>query len=479
MRLGQTSFIYFISQILASIVGFVATVYFTRTLGEEVYGFYAITLALVSWLGIIKNIGFGNAIIKRMSEGKEPYAYLAAGTSVKIFLLSFVILGVFVFRENVNNYIGEPVYEFVILILLATILSGLINSGLKGMHKVHIYAILSPIKQLARAVLMILFVIFGWQLTGMLLGHALGTIFVTGVGLIIIRPQLVIPQRQHIVSLFEYAKFSWLGSMRKKTFSDMDILVLGFFVSAGLTGVYAVAYTLAKFIDLFGDAISTTLFPEMSKLDAEDDKSMVGTLTNDALAFAGLFLIPGIIGATIIGDRLMRVYGPGFERGETILVILILSLVFYSFTKQLLNTLNAIDRPDLAFRANGLFIISNLFLNITLVWQIGWVGAGIATMTSAMVGLIASFYYTRLHVDFRLPVAEIGRQTLAAGVMGVAVYGVRMLGEKQPIADHNTVFVVSLIGFGAAVYFVILFVLSSRLRTTIDRNLPFITRSTK
>ena len=285
--------------------------------------------------------------------------------------------------------------------------------------------------------------------------------------------KLAIPERQHVVSLFEYGKYAWLGGLRKKFFRSADILVLGFFVSAGLTGIYAVSYTLAKFLDIFGSAIYTTLFPEISKLSAEGDDSMVSKLTNDALSFGGLFLIPGIVGGTLLGDRLMRIYGDGFEAGAPILSILLVGILAYTYNKQLLNTLNAIDRPDLAFRANAVFIGTNLILNVALVYTIGWVGAAIATATSATIGLVLGFYYTRQQVGFQVPVGEISRQWIAALLMGGAVYLARIAGETHPISTHNSVFVVLLVGFGAVVYFGILLVLSKRLRTTIDRNLPF------
>ena len=473
MRLGQTSAIYLVSKLAGSALGFVATIYFTRTLGEETYGFYAITLALVSWLGIVKSVGFGKAIVKRMSEDEEPDAYLAAGTTIKAVLTTLVAAGVLVFQEQVNAYVGQPVAEFVVLLLVVSIFSGLVNSALKGSHRVHVYAPLSTLKQGVRSVAMIALVFVGWELSGMLLGHAVGTAVIAAIGFWIVRPSFAIPRWRHVVRLFDVAKYSWLGSMRSKTFSDVDIIILGAFVSAGLTGVYAVAYTLAKFLDIFGSAIRTTLFPELSKRSAADDDDMVRTLTNDALSYAGLFLIPGIVGAALLGDRLMRVYGPGFEVGAQVLTILLVGILAYTYNKQLLNTLNAIDRPDLAFRVNAIFIGANVVLNVALVYTIGWVGAAIATASSAAIGLVFGFYYTRRHVGFRIPAGEIARQCGAAAFMGVVVYSARAVGEGQPIADYNAPFVVLLVGLGALVYFAVLFAISPTFRTTISRNLPF------
>lgn len=475
MRLGQTSIIYVISKIAASIVGFFATIYFTRTLGSEIYGFFAVTLSLVAWLTILKNIGFGKAIVKRMSEDEEPEAYLAAGTIIKGILTIFIGAAVLVLQEQINAYVGAPVAEFVVFLIVVTVFSGLISNALKGSHQVHIYAPLSTLKEAARSILMIALVYIGWDLAGMLLGYAIGTTVMAVIGLWIVRPNLVAPRRRHIKGLFDFAKFSWLGSMRSKTFNDVDILILAIFVSPGLTGIYAIAYSLSKFLEIFGEGIQSALFPEMSKLSTQDNLRMISTLTSDALTYTGLLLIPGVIGAAIVGDRLMSIYGPEFDSGHWILVILLIGLVIYTYTRQLLNTLNALDRPDLAFRVNGVFIFTNIIFNIFFVWQIGWFGAAIATALSASVGLLLSFYYTRRLVHFTVPFGDISRQWVAALLMGIVVFSARQIGETtiRGVDDFNAIFVVALVGLGAMVYFLILAGISVTFRTTIANNLPY------
>ncbi len=450
-----------------------ATIYFTRTLGEEVYGFFAITLSLVASLGVIKNVGFGSAIIKRMSEGEEPDAYFMAGSLIKACLTAIVLLGVILFKGSVNSYVGAQVAEFVILLLVLSIFWNIVASGLKGTHRVHIYALMNTGKQISRSSIMILLVFFGFGLTGMLAGRVVGVIPIILVGIWVIKPKIVTPEPRHFLKLLDFAKFSWLGNMRKRTFSDADILILGLLVPAGLTGIYAVAYSLSKFLNIFGDAIKTTLFPEMSKLSADEDTDMIGTLTTDALAFSGLFLIPGVVGATIIGDRLMRIYGPRFEQGSAILVILLLGILTYTYSKQLLNTLNAIDRPDLAFRVNAIFIVVNILLNLILVWEIGWTGAAIATASSATVGLILGYYYLKEYIEFTFPIREIFRQCISAILMGGFVYIVMVLGKEYSRLGygHNTLFVIVLVGVGAIAYFVTYTLISAKFRKTILSNL--------
>jgi len=472
MRLGQTSAIYFISKVLASAFGFVATVYLSRVLGEEILGFYGVALSLVFALVLVGNIGFGGAITKRISEGEEPEAYFTAGLLIKTSLFALTAVGVLVFESSINSYVGRDVAIFIILMMGGYVFLNLIRSGLKGNHLVHVEAPLNALKQALRSVFMIGLVIMGWELSGMLLGHFIGTLLVATIGTLILRPSITIPRLEHFTRLLDFAKFSWLGSLRQETFSRADILVLGYFVSSGLTGIYVVAYTLAEFLDIFGRGISTTLFPEISRQAIDGNIDVVRGLTNDALSFAGLILIPGTVGATVIGDRVMRVYGEGFRIGGEVLTLLLIALTIYTYTKQLLNTLNAIDRPDLAFRANGVFVVTNILLNIFLVYSIGWVGAAFATALSAAVGLVLAFRYTWRELRFEVPIKEIVFQTVAALLMGGVVYVVRGLGEAHWIANWNIPFVLLLVGVGASIYFGVLLLISERFRTTVLRNLP-------
>ncbi|MWV40418.1 oligosaccharide flippase family protein [Natrialba sp. INN-245] len=473
MRIGQTSILYFGSKFFGSAIGFLATVYFARELGETILGHYFLVLAVVSWIAIVGKVGLSDAITKRISEGDEREAYIIAG-ALMIFISGGVIaLGVVIFRATIEDYIGQPVTEYILLIFIIALVMSVFRAALKGHHLVHIYAILSIGKEVSRTVIQLSLVIIGFGLVGLLVGYAIGGLVVAIGGLWYLRPGYTRPTAKHMRNIFDFAKFSWLGSIRSKTFDSVDILVLGAFVPAGLVGIYSVAYSIAKFLDIFGTAISTTMFPEMSKIASTEDIDAVSSLVEDSIIYAGLLLIPGSIGAVVIGDRLLYIYGDGFVAGTEILVILIIALTIYTYNKQLLNTLNAINRPDLAFRSNLVFIVSNVVLNVVLVWQFSWLGAAIATAISAMIGLIFAYYYTSSNINFNIPIKEISQQIGAALAMGLVVHGVRRYSESYWITEYNSVFVVILVGLGAAIYFLVLLGISSTFRTTVANNLPF------
>ncbi|MCL9817482.1 flippase [Natronocalculus amylovorans] len=472
MRLGHTTIIYFISKFAGSIISFIATIYFTRLLGAEIYGYYAIILALVSWLTIIKSMGLSQAVIKRMSEDEEEAdEFLVAGTLIILVIVTAISLAILYFESQVNAYIGIPATEFVILLLVATVFNDFTNSALNGTHKVHIYAPLSALRKAGRNVIMVGLVAIGWGLSGMLVGYAVGTIVISLLGLWYVKISFVRPTKRHIYSLINFAKYAWLGRVDKKTFSNMDIIVLGLFVPANLTGIYAVSYTVATFLSLFAAAISTTLFPEMSKLSAQNNLEQISSLTKKAITYSGLLLIPGIVGAAVVGDWILQIYGSEFSAGWHVLVILIVGVTIYNYKKQINNVLAAIDRPDLTFKINFIFIVSNVLLNIILVWRIGWIGAAIATTVSAVIGFLIAYHYLNKNVHIKIPYTNIAYQCISALVMGGFVYFFRYLGETFFIEAYSVSFVLLLVAAGAIIYIAFLSLISKQFRTIIKNNI--------
>ncbi|GAB3028928.1 oligosaccharide flippase family protein [Natronobiforma cellulositropha] len=470
MRLGQTSVVHFGSSALASAIGFLATIYFARELGAEVLGFYALVLAVASWLKLGGTMGVSTATTKRISEGEEREAYFTAGAILMAALFTVLIGFVLVFDEQLTAYIGLSVGEFIVLLMLVGLAQSLVSAVLMGNHLVHLAGLLSPIKVASRSVIQVGLVVAGYGLTGMLFGYVLGAAVAVVVGLSFVTIRFRKPALRHFRSLFEYAKFSWLGSVTSQTFKNVDILVLGVFVPAGLVGIYSVAWTISKFLDLFGSSVSATLFPEISKRAAEADDDGVSALITDSIAYAGLVMIPGFVGGALLGERILRIYGDEFRVGATVLTILLAALLVYSYQKQLGNSLNAIDRPDLAFRVNTTFIVANVVFNVALVYAFGWIGAAVATGLSAFVALCVAFVYLRRAVHFRVPYTMIAHQWIAALAMVPSVYGGLHLESSYGLVGHNILLTLVLVTVGAGVYFAVLYAISRTFRTTVNRN---------
>lgn len=466
MRFGRTAFVNFVSQITVSIAGFVGTIVLTRTLGQSRYGTYVLVISVLSWMVIVGDLGLISAVKKRVSEQSERN-YISAGIISQFLLFVVASIAIVLASPYLSSFLGINATAALIGLLGSQLLVRFVRAVLQGQHLVHVSSLVDPVLWATRSVTQVIFVLAGLGLTGAFLGYLFGGIVASMVGWYFVKTQLSIPSRAEFRDIRSYAQFSWLGSVKGRTFLSMDTLILGFFVAHGVIAVYEVAWNLATLFAVFSSSITLTLFPEMSRISSASGTDEISGLLSVSLAWSGLFIIPGLVGSATIGDLILTVYGPGFDTGYYILLVLVVARLLYGYHGQFTSTINAVDRPDLTFRVDAAFVVSNLLLNAALIPEFGWYGAAAATLSSSALGLGLGYWYASQVITVRVPFGEIGRQILAAGVMGVVVYISRaMLGDTLPVA-------VLLAFVGGGVYFLLLIILSREFRTTVEDNLPF------
>ncbi len=457
----------FLSQLAMSFSGFIATIVLTRTLGQQRYGTYVVVLSVLAWVAMAGQLGLPQAIRKRVSE-VDNRNYVISGAISQVGLFVVVAIALWIVRPYLNEFMGIEATWILILMLAGRLALGLVRAFLDGQHLVHISSLLSPVEWTSRSIIQIGLVLSGFGIVGALAGYIVGTIVGVLIGIYFVSIPKSLPGREDLLRLKSYAQFSWLGSIKGRTFLSMDTIILAVFVSHSLIAVYEVAWNLASLFAIFGASITRTLFPEMSKLASSGgNMDEISGLLRVSLAYSGLFIIPGLVGAAIVGDVVLTIYGDGFEVGYYILLVLTFARLLYGYMSQFLSTINALDRPDLTFYINAIFVVANLVLNVGLTWQFEWYGAASATTISAGVGLVLGYYFANTVTDVVVPVSEIGKQVVSATVMAVVVLGLR-----RGFGDSLQTIIV-LIGVGAAVYFATLLVLSAQFRKTVAENLPF------
>ena len=458
MRLGKTTLVHFISQVIVSLAGFIATFAIARVLGAEGVGMYALGVAIVTWLVVPMN-GLRQSLTKRISEGAEKDSFFTAGVIMHIGTSILVVGALQIFSGSINRYIGGPVSTLVGAVFLAHTAFSMVGGILEGEKKVAQYGWLRAFERIARTGFQIALILAGYGIAGLFFGHAVSLGISVFVGIVLVGLRFSVPERRHFRSLLNFAQYSWLGGLKTRTFGWMDTIVLGFFVASSLIGVYEVAWTLASFFVLIANSIQSTLFPEISELSIANRDDRIHHYINEGLVFTGIFLIPGFFGALAVGADILRIYSPEFTQGTIVLLLLIGARTFDAYGAQLVSAINAIDRPEIAFRINGLFVVLNITLNVVLIATFGWYGAAVATLLSGVISLLLSYWaITRLIGPPEIPYGEISRQVIASVVMLVVIYA---LDTIFPQSHYMTLLFV---GIGIAVYFLLLQGLSTRIR---------------
>ncbi|MFB6298527.1 MAG: polysaccharide biosynthesis C-terminal domain-containing protein [Salinirussus sp.] len=469
MRLGRTALADWLSRFVVSITGFVATFAIAVLLGTEALGTYSVIVAFGFWFLLLPMNATSTAMTKRISEGLDQGRFLGAGTILNVVAAILVAALVVVVGTALDpaGYGSEFVSVFVdhgaelVLLILGSTLFLTVTGGLKGHKRVGTVGGLNAVERLFRTGGQVIVAVVGLGAAALAVAHVVSLVTVAAAGGLLLvtihRPAL--PERRHFLSILEYVRYGWLSTLQSRIFGWLDTIVLSLFVGAGLIGIYEAAWGIGSLLATASTSVRRTLFPEVSDLSTVEEFDQIRHVLDEGLVFSGIFVIPGLVGAAVIGERVLRFYRPEFARGHLVLVLLVVAYAGDAYGSQFLNVLNGIDRPDASYQINLLFIGSNVVLNVLLIASIGWVGAAIATAASSLLRM--TFGYRKLGTilgDLTFPAREVGVEVVSAVMMGVCVLAVRDL------VPDGRVGTLLLVGFGSVVYSVLLLTLAARIR---------------
>jgi len=458
MNLGRTSLLHFFTQLVTSVAGFLATFVIARYLGANTLGVFVQATALIALVTLPTKTLTG-AANKRISERKEPDEYFTACVLLLVGFVAATGTLMIVGSPLLAGYLGAPVAGLVVLYMVSNSIFDLYTSVLTGEKKVVASGVLNAIEQGLRFLLQFSFILLGFALTGLFFGQIFSLIGAALVGMYVSDLRIKRPSWFHARRLLNFAKYTWMNQIKGRSFSWMDVLILGIFVESSQVGIYEVSWTLASVLILVSQSVQQTLFPELSELGVDQEYDKVRHFLEEGLVFVGIFAIPGFFGSLIIGGDLLSIYRPVFSQGQPILLLLIVARLIDAYASQLISVLAAIDRPEFVFRVGAAFTVVNIGLNVLLIWSFGWIGAAIATCLAAFVELVLGYVYlTRIIGKTKIPVwtigAEFGAGLLMAGVLLVIT-------QFIPVTNYT---VLGLVALGAGIYVGVLLGVSARVR---------------
>jgi len=468
VRLSKTTLVHVGAQGIISLAGFAATFSIAVLEGSDTLGQYAICVSLGGFLLIVPIQATAEAVKKRISEGRDERAFFGVGLLANGVLALALAGGILAVGAGLRT-LDVPSAEIVTVVstydveIAALVLASAgfrtVRGGLEGTKRVGTSGLLQALDRVLRTSSQVAALLAGYSVAALVAGHAVAMVTASLVGFWILGVGATRPTREHVRSVYNYAKYAWLGALRTRVFGWFDTFVLSFFVGASLVGIYEAAWGIAALLGVVSLAIRRTLFPEVSELSAQEDFGRIRSILEDGLAFSGIFAIPGFAGAAVVGQRALRFYSPEFGRGAGILVLLVCAYLAESYGSQFVSVLNAVDRPSLAYRVNLTFVLVSAVLTVSLTWAFGWYGAATATASASVFRTALGYRVLAGEIGaVPLPLGEVGRQVLASGVMAVVVF------PLDPALPRSRGWTLAVIGVGAAVYVAVLLAISARVR---------------
>ncbi|MBM6860686.1 flippase [Clostridium saudiense] len=406
MSFVKNSFYTLISNIIIIIFGFLTSVIISRTLGPQLQGVYNLAILMPTMMYNFLNFGQDVSIIYFLSNKTvdKKQAINNMLPVIIIYSIASTIIGgalIFILKERLFNDVAYGTLLLALSISPLTFFNSVLSGILKSEGK---FIVLNKIQVINKIIYLgictILFIFVNVKVV------ILANITILLISIITIWRRLEIGnikisfdkefQKRNTIYGFK----SYLSNMITYLNYRLDTLIIKALTTTANVGQYSLAVGLAEQVWVFSSSISTVLFPYVSSIEGEKEKSKVTTLTFKIVLVFTLLVIVFLylIAAFIIPFLYTEAYEPAIEPFK----VLLIGVFLLSLGRILANDIAARGKPELNTVSNIIGLIVNVTLNILLIPSMGITGAAVATSISytitSIIFMINFLKLTRLSI---------------------------------------------------------------------------------
>jgi O-antigen/teichoic acid export membrane protein len=390
------------SQLLCALIAFLTQLILVRLLSVSEYGILSFSLTTVTVISTIAGFGIGAFLLRVFGmEGWGAYRWVRSLKSIWMVsvAVSIIIVFFFVLIEQ-NKKIDILLLLFISIIILQGITT--ISFAINQLEERFItFAIFKLLNQGYKFVVVILLYFIGVNLYKVGIGYSLGAIFV-----IILSLPSIIKFFNKKIDLKGHSIPSELPSKKSKTmaetynelwpyafasisyliYNQSDVVILGFFESNYIVGIYSVAYTALTVIYLFPSTLyQSYLLPKIHRWIEKDPEKLFSLFLSGNKIMLVVSL--SIMCIVFLGSKTLIpiLFGHKYLFSAEVLMVLSFAIPFrflaISFGS-LLVTRNTMKKKFF-YQLPGTAI--NIIINLTCIPIIGIWGAVVSTIVTEFV----------------------------------------------------------------------------------------------
>lgn len=388
-----------------------------RLLGPQGRGEFAAMSIWPQLLAMLATAGLNGAVVFRMRRntteaGAVVGAALLAGCA---FSMVTAAAGVFVIPGLLAQYPASVVL-FAQLCLVAVIVNSvsfIIKQSYTGAGQYGRSNFTNLLPQVLHLLVLMGFWAFGKLTAQTAVLALLGAGFV---GLLLVLPDFVRRIRPRLRGAWRelpaLLSFSARGSLNDVVFTAaffLDRLVLIPILSAAQLGLYAVAFSFSRIVQLAQTAVMSVFLSHLSGLDAQQGKH----LHDHALRYllTGMFIACAVLWLT--GEWLLTfAFGAEFAVANAIFRLLVIEAALSVLSQVSVQLFLAHDRPGVVSTLQVATLVVSLICLLILVPRYGAIGAAAALLIAGVVRWLALIVAIRQVLRLSLPRLLLNREDL-------------------------------------------------------------------
>ncbi len=471
--LARKATLVIVNDIIGSVLGLVALFFIARELNSHVLGMIGFGLAFVQLYGIITNLGYTKAHIKRVSEGQDFARCNGTFIAIKVTLLvifnAVILTSLFIWTDIMGNgfesrYHLTVIYIMILWFNLETSSRIFITTFTARLEiaKAQVPRILGNIVRLVGTIYFAITISsdhsrlydaaipLAWM-------YVLGGAVQLGTAIYFYRGYPVArPSKELFKSYTKYAIPAIIMTSMVVITINTDKVMVQAFWSSRHVGLYTAAQRIAFVIVFLTNAIASVLLPSISKHHARGERAEIRKLINRAERYIILVALPPIVMFFVLPNRVIQILSGKFEDAAPMLQILSLWALITVINTPYRNLIQGFDRPGIMAKVSILQASLNVILNFVFIPAalfgiplLGWsaVGAALATLITQVI----LFSIVRLYA-YRLSGAVSSPRNLLLVGGGVAMGATLLLLDNLHPANRWFILAAyGIIGLGAYV----------------------------
>ena len=424
-----------ISQIIASICGFIWTIIIARYLGVNDYGVLGFAISLTGILAVTADLGISTHVVRHIATDYEsaPKYFgnvipLKGLLSIGTFLLTLIIL--IILKSN------QLTITITLLFTIETIIKSFIvffNGCFQAFEKGKYQGVGNTILNLILLIFILISVFTNLGLYGIVFSYILANLIALGYAYIVLNKHLTHPQYEFdrifnnsiIKSSLPFA----IGGILISIYYSIDMVMLSNLVGDYPTGIYNAAYKLISVLTLFYSAYTAVIFPVMSKL-FKNNKETLMIYYEKSIKYLLLIMIPLAHSIVIYSsDIIQLIYGHEYIEASKPLSILIWTVCLLFISGVGSTLINASHQEMAGLKLCAIAAIFNITFNFFMIPFFSYIGAAITTVLSDLLIVIL-----QLIIIYKLG-HRINKNLLLA--IGKIIVGTIILGSILYVLDLN------------------------------------------
>jgi O-antigen/teichoic acid export membrane protein len=400
-----------------------------RSLGAGSYGIYALAVSIITISGAIALLGIPYAMVKFVSQYKalndipRLKGTIWGGLALVLVSSTVLCLGLVYLSHFLNLRIFHKpdlttVLKIMALSLPFSCLGAVVLASLQGAklikYRVLVNEVLVPLCRLSCIVLAIA---VGYQLRGVawayafaiVVGTVLGCFFLIKTFPEILKKGPIVYERRRLTSFSLPLLF--IGIFQTLLLSQMSILMIGYYLSAAIVGIFATTQRFLPLILIPLRAFNNIFAPIISDLFAREKREELENQFKTVAKWVFMTSLPIFTLLIFFSKQLLSIFGPEFAAHSGAMIVLCTGQMINSATGSGGLMLMMTGRPYINLFNSALLCVASILLNIYMIPRYGIIGAAGANAFSIsaiqLLQLLEVWYLLGMHpyhLDFLKPI---------------------------------------------------------------------------